>query len=303
MVQQPVGDEHAGATIAELAPHSHIQLGIAVRPGAESPHARASRSTDGNPQRSLDAKRSAPAHRMPQSAHRTPRAGLPEHERPRRGCRSAIDEATHQERQRLAGLLEDRLQQLLITARLGVVQAQRRARTGGGQSGAVIGEALSGVEDLLQQSLLATRDLVADLNAPATEGPELIKSLRWLARAMEERYDQPVTVSTTLPVLPVSEGLRHALFGSVREALLTALSPAGPSGVTVEVSMADGQVQIVVSGHEPLREGAQPVAQGAQGPGSRLRAIKGQLRDVRGSASIDSHPSDGTRVAIRAPLA
>ncbi len=213
--------------------------------------------------------------------------------------------AEKRERTRIAGILHDHLQQLLVGARLGVEQAQRRLQRLGmpSDAGAPPGEALTRVVGLLRDAQQVMRDMVADLAPPILREAGLSAALHWLARVMRERYQQEVDVHIETDVSPQQAEVRDLLFDAVRECLFNAVKHAGCDRAEVRVGQQCPnrlQVSILDRGVGFDAERVLDVLQGGAGHG--LIGLRERLALLGGRLQIDSQPGEGTRVSLSVPL-
>jgi signal transduction histidine kinase len=203
--------------------------------------------------------------------------------------------AEQRERRRMAQVVHDHLQQLLVGARL---RTAALARAGG--SG--VAEAAAQIESLLDESIAASRSLTAELSPPISREGGLEAGLEWLARWMADKHGLEVAlcVDRSLPALP--EDVRVLLFESVRELLFNAVKHAGARSVELGVRQAEGEIQIRVGDSGP---GFNPAALhqiGGVGGGFGLFSIRERLSLVGGRVEIDSAPGRGSQVRLIAPL-
>ncbi|MBK5970296.1 MULTISPECIES: response regulator [Thiorhodovibrio] len=214
-----------------------------------------------------------------------------------------LTRAEQRERTRIAGILHDNLQQLLVGARLGVEQGQRRLRrssgTSGGETGA--GEALDRVMGLLREAQQVMRDLVADLSPPILREAGLTPALHWLARVMLERYQQEVDIHVETDMSPRQPEVRDILFDGVRECLFNAVKHAHASHAEVRVQQEGDWLRVTISncgdGFDVDR--ALNAGQGMSGYG--LIGIRERLALLGGRLSIVSRQGRGTEVCLAVP--
>ncbi len=89
--------------------------------------------------------------------------------------------AEQRERSRLAKVLHDHLQQLLVAAKF------RLTILGRGEDD-IVKKATKEVEDLIDESILASRNLTAELSPPILHEAGLNAGLQWLARRMADKH-------------------------------------------------------------------------------------------------------------------
>lgn len=209
-----------------------------------------------------------------------------------------ISTAEHRERRRLARVLHDGLQQLLVAAKiqLGFLQDERLTP----MAARSIEQAISAVDE----SLSLSRSLTLDLSPPILQTAGLVPALGWLARWMEEKHRLHVALRIDAAPEPTDDGLRAFLFDAVRELLLNVSKYAQVGEARIHVMQtADGQLRIDVidegSGFDPAK--VEP--QGRPISGLGLFSIRERLDLLGGRLTIESAPGRGTRVTIQVPLA
>jgi PAS domain S-box-containing protein len=207
-----------------------------------------------------------------------------------------VTRAEERERQRVAEVIHDQLQQLLSVARIKLGMALRQAGTRSHQ------ETLGDVDDLIAESLDITRTLTAELSPAILRRSGLAAALRWLGRWYEARFAITVAVEAEDDV-DVDEELRVTLFRSVRELLFNVVKHAGVTGARVRLGRgADGRVRIQVSddgvGFDPeavrAREGT--------GAGFGLFSLRERMELLGGQFEVDSAPGRGASFTMLAPL-
>jgi PAS domain S-box-containing protein len=208
-----------------------------------------------------------------------------------------LTEAEQTERRRLARILHDHLQQLLVGAKFGVgaIKAKIRARA--------LQETLRQLNETLDEAIKASRTLTADLSPPILYEKGLVAGLEWLVRQMQEKHRLKVTLRVDgFPDLD-SEHLRTFLYEAVRELLFNTVKHAGADEAEIRLSRADAEsVRIVVQDNG---EGFDPMlleARQAQGGGFGLFSIRERLAYLGGSLEVESAPGQGSRFTLLAPI-
>ncbi len=212
-----------------------------------------------------------------------------------RALASELTLAEQRERRRLAEVLHDDLQQLLVGARLQLNGLQRVPEQ-------TVSQTALDVEELINQALAVSRSLTHELSPPILHEGELVPALEWLAHWMHQRHGLQVTVTTTEPITPASDDLRVMLFQAVRELLFNVVKHAQVPTATLSVVRHGDQVQIVVedkgTGFDPAR-----LPGGSEGGrGFGLFSIRERLELIGGSLEIESAPGKGSRFTLLVPL-
>ncbi|MBW3541355.1 MAG: response regulator [Planctomycetes bacterium] len=204
--------------------------------------------------------------------------------------------AEQRERRRLAQILHDHIQQLLVAATMRVDQARRQ------NSSHTSGQALGEVQDLLKQSIAASRSLATELSPPVLNEAGLAAALEWLARWMHEKHRLRVAVECEPELDPVPDELRLTLFQAVRELLFNVVKHSGTDAATIRLERLDDQwlcasVQDRGAGCDPA------IAEERLGrEGLGLFSIRERIEMLAGRLRIESSPGAGTCVRLSVPL-
>ncbi|MFH1145108.1 MAG: PAS domain-containing protein [Candidatus Eisenbacteria bacterium] len=205
--------------------------------------------------------------------------------------------AEQRERRRMAKLLHDHLQQLLVAAKF-------RAAVLGRSENEEVRDGATEIAALLTESIRASRSLTAELSPPILHEGGLSAGLEWLARWMADKHGLAVDLrlEPDLPELP--EEVRVLLFESVRELLFNAVKHARVHAVSVSLRrLAGDALRLSVSddgcGFDPQQIGPP----GEKGTGFGLFSIRERLDLIGGSMEIDSTPGGGSRFMLTTPLA
>jgi signal transduction histidine kinase/CheY-like chemotaxis protein len=203
--------------------------------------------------------------------------------------------AEQRERRRMAKILHDHLQQLLVAAKF-------RMSILGRVGDDVIRQGLREVEGLLDEAIGSSRSLTAELSPPILHEGGLVAGLEWLVGLFADRHGLFVELSADENVLPLTDDVRVLLFESVRELLLNVVKHARTRSAMINVRDVDGTVQVVVAdkgaGFDPER-----LPQlGGKDQGFGLFSIKERLGFIGGGLRIQSEPGMGSRFVLIAPL-
>ncbi len=206
--------------------------------------------------------------------------------------------AEERERQRLAMVLHDEFQQLLVGLRFAAGPLD-------GSEDPKVREIGQEIQDLAMRCLQTSRTLTEELSPPVLHPGGLVPALRWLVRWMAETHH--FTVHLESDGLPEGEGPRSpeatvVLFRAIRELLLNAVKHARVDTARVKVASSDGQVQVVVTdtgvGFDPTQL---RMAGGTVG-GIGLFTIRERLEYLGGGLAIESTPDHGSRFSLWLPI-
>ena len=211
-----------------------------------------------------------------------------------RALASELTLAEQRERRRLAEVLHDNLQQLLVGAKFRLAMLGRAADSS-------VKLAADEAEDLLDQSIECSRSLTGELSPPILHQGGLVPALEWLAVWMQQKHGFTVLLQADESASPKSEDTKVLLFQSVRELLFNALKHAGVRTAFVRLAASDDHIEVTVSddGAGFDRESVAPRAGRAMGFG--LFSIHERLELLGGRLEIDSAPGRGSRFRLLAP--
>jgi PAS domain S-box-containing protein len=202
--------------------------------------------------------------------------------------------AEQRERQHLAQVLHDGLQQLLVAAkfRLNVLESAQDERVR--QEAVELGE-------LLTDSIVTSRLLTAELSPPVLKSG-LVPSLEWLTRWVEDKHGLKVELDTPVNLAPLAENVTILLFQASRELLFNVVKHAGVKSARLTVASDDHHVVIAVEdrgrGFDPEWRSRTASSMGGLG----LFAIGERIELLGGCLDIGSVPGGGSRVTMTVPF-
>lgn len=202
------------------------------------------------------------------------------------------------ERRRIAVALHDSVGAMLFTIGAQVRDLRTDTATGPG-----VADRLATVEQQLGEASSALRRSLAALSeAPA--GRSLSSVVAGDCRAFEERTGIRTRAVTLTPLPEADPARRHALLGTVREALLNVEKHAGASSVAVTLAATEGILTAVVTddgvglpGDGPQSGGTDSLPTGGLG----LAAAAERLQRLGGDLRVLDNDDGGLTVRIRVP--
>jgi signal transduction histidine kinase len=201
--------------------------------------------------------------------------------------------AEEAERRRIAEMLHEDLQQLLVAARMQLA-ALCRTRLAA-QREPIARE----IADVLERSFELTRSLSVELAPPVLHEHGLAAALEWLAAETRKNYNAEITVEADPSANPKAADVRIFLFRAVRELLLNSVKHAVGSAVHITMQhLQPGKVRITVADGGP---GFDPTSLDAQRTGSQkfgLFNIRDRVKSFGGEFHIKSRPKRGTRITV-----
>src|SRR5947208_6396893 len=206
---------------------------------------------------------------------------------------SELSLAEEAERRRIAEMLHEDLQQLLVAARM---QLTVLCRT---QDAAQRESISRTIADVLERSFQLTRSLSMQLAPPVLHERGLAAALEWLVAETRKSYHVDVTAEADPSANPRAADVRIFLFRAVRELLLNSVKHGGGSAVHITMQhLRPDKVRIVVADGGP---GFDPSSLEDKRTGSQtfgLVNIRDRVSSFGGKFHIDSGPKRGTRITL-----
>lgn len=203
------------------------------------------------------------------------------------------------ERKRLATDLHDHLAQMLILGRIQLGQAKRLVRGDAAGASALVDKTM----EVLNESLLYTRTLIADLSPPVLHDFGLPSALEWLVQHMQQRQLTVGVQWSGSRELNLPEDLSVLLFQSVRELLINVAKHAGSGKALVSAEQRDGSLTIEVrddgQGFDPKAIGAGVTPQSSK---FGLYSITERMLAMGGRFDLRSSPGEGTTATLVLPI-
>jgi len=208
---------------------------------------------------------------------------------------SQLTEAEQRERRRLAEILHDHLQQLLVAARLHISAERSRASNSEPHKLACVQ-----VDELLQQAIALSRSLTVQLCPPILNEAGLPAALEWLGSWSLEQHQLEVQVSADPAANPTNETVRIFLFQAVRELLFNVVKHAAGAQARLVLETNGDRLELIVQDNGSGFDIAKMEAGVQKGFG--LYSIKERLEILGGSMTVRSAPGCGTAIHLSAPL-
>jgi PAS domain S-box-containing protein len=211
-----------------------------------------------------------------------------------RALASELSQTEQRERQRLAKILHDNVQQLLVAAQMQLSLIKRA-------NPEIIQSTVQGVDGILAETLEASRSLTVELCPPVLHQSGLVAALSWLAARMEEKQQFKVRLRTNNDAEPASPDVRAFLFEAAREMLLNAAKHSGSRQAHLTmVRTKDECCRIIV---EDKGRGFDPASlkPGPSG-GFGLFSIQQRLLYLGGKLEIESALGEGTKAVLTMPI-
>ena len=206
---------------------------------------------------------------------------------------NALSSAEQEERRRLAQVLHDDLQQMLVAIRLRLSNLESVV------VGTSIAPTVIGINEIVDNAITASRSLTTELSPPILREP-LPAAMEWLGRWFQSRHGLSVDVTAEADVKEPAEEAKKFLFQAVRELLMNVRKHAGVDRANVRMYSRDDDVTIEVHDNGRGFDGV-PVSASERGAFG-LFSIRERVEMLGGAFVIDSAPGKGTTCTIRVPV-
>jgi len=208
-----------------------------------------------------------------------------------------LSKAEDQERERIAGLLHDDLQQHLaaLRFRLGSLMPKDHADE-------KTKKKFRHYAQLLDEAIAKSRSLSHDLSPPTLRQNGLLAGLHWLRDDFRAKHGLEIVVRASQEINPESPVLSSIVFRAAKELLFNCQKHAGAATVELDAFREDEELVVCVRddgrGFDPeeIRKRRDP------GAGLGLFAIEERLDFLGGRMEIETAPGKGCRVTLRFPL-
>jgi PAS domain S-box-containing protein len=206
-----------------------------------------------------------------------------------------LTHAEQEERRRLAQVLHDHLQQILVAAQMRLSLLPRAKST------AEAAEFTGDAAGLIRQAIDASRELTIELNPPMLSDRGLGAALEWLGRSMFNRHGLTVQIDAGAEPAGLAENLKSLIFQATRELLFNVVKHSG---------VKTARVTMEAVGRDMIRVGVEDRGKGfALHDGEEqidkrfgLFSIRERMALLGGRVEIESEVGRGTRVGLFAPL-
>ncbi len=205
-----------------------------------------------------------------------------------------LTQTEQRERHRLAKVLHDHLQQLLVGAKFHLEMLHTEVPD------TDLRETVQKVKELLSESLETSRSLTVELSPPILYQGTMRQVLEWLGRRMQDKHGLSVHLKVDDEANVQSEEIRVLVFEAVRELLLNVVKHAKVSSVCIEMRRETADhVRVVVADQGVGFDAAHVRLKDDSGFG--LLSIRQRLEMLAGRVDVESAPGKGTRVALLVP--
>ncbi len=214
-----------------------------------------------------------------------------------RALATELIQTEERERKRLAAVLHDSVQQLLVSAKMRLSTLARDKERESAQS------TVTEVNSLLSEALSISRSLTVELTPPVLQEAGLAAGLQWLAKEMADHHQFRVNCHFESGAEPWGDEERRLLFECARELLFNAVKHAGVSEADLYLSRTnDDRIRLTVEdkgfGFDPHQKRDLTGGNATFG----LFTIQQRLVYLGGSIDIQSAQGSGTRIVLTSPV-
>jgi PAS domain S-box-containing protein len=198
------------------------------------------------------------------------------------------------ERKRLALVLHDGLQQMLVAAKFQVALLDRAKD---------VAAATGSVSNLIDDCIETSRSLSAELSPPVLHQGGLVPALEWLGRRMRIHHGLCIKFTARGHYRRVPEVIEILLFQCVQELLLNVIKHSGTRHASIRVRQRAHDLQLKVSdkggGFEYEEVELHPPDERR---GLGLYRIRERLGYLSGEMQVDSTPGRGSTFTLTVPV-
>jgi two-component system CheB/CheR fusion protein len=203
-----------------------------------------------------------------------------------------LTQAERLERKRLAHVLHDHVQQILVAGKI------KADLTRSEVTDKTLQQRLTEVSAIFDDAINLTRSLVVDLVPPLLHDEGLPAALGWLATRMEAQHGLSVDLDVDPLVNLEAEEERDFLFQAARELLLNVVKHSGTTNAEVRLARVDSSVELEVADDGSGFDRSRP-RQGERSFG--LFQIRQRIEALGGTVEVSSEEGRGTRIKCVVP--
>lgn len=207
-----------------------------------------------------------------------------------------LTQAEQRERRRIAQTLHDHLQQLLVAAKMRVDRLRGRS------ADEKLNKAVTQVQELIADSIEASRSLTMQLSPPVLHDRGLIPAFEWLSRQFDKEHDLAVDVVADEPLEGVDDHIRDFLFQAVRELLFNVVKHAEAHRAVVAMRRPEpGWLELKVK-DDGRGCDVQQVTDRAADDGFGLFHLQQRIEFLGGRFKLRSERGKGCEVTLVVPI-
>lgn len=198
------------------------------------------------------------------------------------------------ERKKIAEMLHDHLQPLMVGAKINMELLTKNIDS-------TMKPVAVRILDLINQMIMESRTLSADLTSPIVNSNNFSASLESLARWIYKNQNFEVKIEAKSELGVVRPDLMMVLYQSIRELLLNAVKHSGAKTVTIKIEDRDGEVEIITSDQGIGFDSDTVWQNGSLGKRFGLNNVRKNLVKHGGRLEINSKIGQGTSISLIIP--
>jgi PAS domain S-box-containing protein len=207
-----------------------------------------------------------------------------------------LSQTEDRERQRLAEILHDDLQQLLAAAKFHLGLLSNCAKSDTETQGEIL--AMAGeVREMLQEAINKSRSLSHELSPPGLSHNDLQEAFEWLAQQFQRKHGLTVHLDTGEGGELPSEPLRAILYKAAQEMLFNVIKHAGVREAKLRLRRRGGSICLSVSDKGQGFDAEEPGRTGGFG----LLSIRERVKLLGGRVKVRSTRGKGSTFLIVVP--
>jgi len=223
---------------------------------------------------------------------------LREKEEVRTQLLSRVISAQEEERKRIARELHDESAQLLATLLVEIGAAEEILPATAKRARAILGRAKTDAT----RALTEMRQMILDLRPSALDDLGLVAAVQWYTQKRMEQAGERARVSVKGRQRRLPAAVETALFRIAQEAINNVAKHAKASNVSVSLEFTKASVSVVVKDDGQGFDIKVVAESKDKTQGLGLLGMRERAALLGGSATIESRPGRGTRVAVAIPL-
>ena len=200
--------------------------------------------------------------------------------------------AEEKERARIADLLHEDLQQILVSARMQLSAVSKSLPSE---------PILANVDHMLEKSVGKMRRLSHELSPVVLHHLGLVASIEWLIQQMKEQFGLSIEFASEIPRQPERSPIEVFMFRAAKELLFNIVKHAA-SVDSIQVALSSDERNFILKVSDQGR-GFNPDILDSSPPtiGFGLLGLRERADYLGGSLSIESSPGKGSSLTIKVP--
>lgn len=202
--------------------------------------------------------------------------------------------AEHRERTRIAGNIHDEVAQTLASIKMGLAALHANP------DAERIRESLPAVVDMVDDAILQSRAIMAELSPPVLHERGLVEALRWWAARVSERHHLQVGVTAEGALGRLDPEVEVIVFQAAKELIHNSVKHARGNRIDIAVRCDDRQLTVEIrddgNGFDPTT--VRPSESGGFG----LMHIRERMSYLEGTLEVRSAVGQGTTCVLTLPL-